>query len=63
LYTWSIPLDPGKYSDVGYRLRANLFNNHDDWYPFAADVQGYKLPSLFFDFKYFNFDTYDVDKN
>ena len=57
LYTYSIPIDPDQYSDVGYRFRSNRFLYWDN---FAPRYGGYSvLP--FFDFKFFNLDSYKVN--
>ena len=55
MYTFSIPIDPDKYSDVGYRFRSNAFNFWDTFGPY----DDYNIKN-FFDFKFFNLDTYTV---
>jgi len=55
-----VPIDSDKYSDVGYRYRTNVFYNFKEWYPFAEEVISFDDPILFYDFKFFNQDTYVV---
>ena len=43
------------YSDVGYRFRTNILNVWDTWNPYDSLTKFY-----FFDFKFFNQDTYEV---
>ena len=56
LFSATLPLDAGKFSDVGYRMRKNHFALGDK---ILRDI--YPYDNIFYDFNYFNKDTYDVD--
>ena len=58
IYGHTIPIDSGKYSDVGYRFRTNNFVRKDLVYPERPETE-----LSFYDFKFFNQDTYDVDES
>jgi len=55
----SVPIGAGKFSDVGYRFRANNFLKSDGWLP--ADINGNE-DEVFYDYKYYNVDTFDVEE-
>ena len=50
------PLAAGLYTDSGFRLRYNAFNRQDYWW------KGYKNVDVFFDYIFYNHDTYEVPK-
>ena len=45
---------------MGYRYRANTFDNFNYWYPFAEDILSFYDPIMFFDVKWYNFDVYQA---
>jgi hypothetical protein len=47
----------GKFSDTGHRYRYNIFHRTDYWYTQT------ELLNPFFDYIFFNSDTYDVPKD
>ena len=59
LYLPSIPISAGKFSDVGYRYRANIFDRYDNY----LRVEGALEPTRekFYDYIFFNSDTFEVD--
>ena len=57
MYSRTLRIDDGTYSDVGYRFRVNKFSRKDTVTPMDEFVDEY-----FFDFKFYNQDTYTVDK-
>ena len=50
-----MPIDPDSYSDVGFRFRTNNFYYWDHFGPY-----GNYANKTFFDFKFFNSDSYKV---
>jgi len=63
VYSSTIPLKSGYYSDVGYRNRLNKFHNHKEYFPFAEYVNEMKDDELFYDFTFYNQDTYEISSN
>ena len=57
LYAQTLPLEAGHFTDVGYRFRTNIFDHTDFVYPETPAAW-----KRFFDFKFFNQDTFKVDK-
>ena len=57
VWTPTLPIGPGQFTDAGYRFRLNSFEGDDSWNPLA-------LPTLynFFDYKFYNVDTYSTGK-
>jgi len=49
------------FSDVGYRSRMNIFNNHKYYYPFSEYIHEAIEPEIFYDWTFFNQDTYEVE--
>lgn len=47
----------GKFSDTGHRFRYNIFNRIDHWHT------GKLILDPFFDYVFYNSDTWDVPKN
>jgi hypothetical protein len=54
LYITEAPLKSGLYTDSGHRLRYNALNRQDYWW------SGYKSVDVFFDYVFYNSDTYEV---
>jgi len=54
-------MEAGKFSDVGYRMRLNLFEKSDRWYPWFAFMEPEDY--FFYDYVYYNTDTFKVAKN
>ena len=49
------------FSDVGYRSRMNIFHNHKYYYPFSEYTHEGIFPEIFYDWTYYNLDTYEVE--
>ena len=54
----TLPIASGKYSDVGYRFRRNHLTREDLPTPFSDTYA--KISEAFYDFQFYNQDTYDV---
>ena len=58
VYSRTIPINAGKFSDVGYRMRKNDLELKDKFLKEFDATDG-----IFYDFNFFNQDTYDVEEN
>ena len=57
IFVQTIDMRAGKFSDTGHRFRYNIFNRIDHW------VTKYQTKDPFFDYIFYNSDTWEVPKN